>query len=166
MAVTSAMEKTRLALYHAGKLLFAQMTELLNPAMNRGLPPSLAASNPSHNYHCKGLDIASAAYVSELGYLANPVSTHIQSAEMHNQAVKWVFVPHGRTKSDPCISSLALISGRKTIDSVQVLSMLTASYLYSLCQGMLVFCIGIAVGSQLSSTRPPDHARRVPQGAG
>jgi phenylalanine ammonia-lyase len=88
MAVSAAMEKTRLALYHAGKLLFAQCTELMNPAMNRGLPPSLAASDPSHNYHGKGLDIAAAAYVSELGYLANPVSTHIQSAEMHNQAVK------------------------------------------------------------------------------
>jgi phenylalanine ammonia-lyase len=52
------------------------------------LPPSLAASDPSLNYHGKGLDIAVAAYTSELGFLANPVSTHIQSAEMHNQAVK------------------------------------------------------------------------------
>lgn len=88
MAVTNAMEKTRLALHLVGKLLFAQHTELLNPAMNRGLPPSLAATDPSLNYHAKGLDIAVAAYVSELGFLANPVSTNIQSAEMHNQAVK------------------------------------------------------------------------------
>jgi phenylalanine ammonia-lyase len=88
MAVTNAMEKTRLALHHIGKLMFAQSAELVNPAMNRGLPPSLAATDPSLNYHGKGIDIAAAAYVSELGYLANPVSTHIQSAEMHNQAVK------------------------------------------------------------------------------
>lgn len=88
MAITNAMEKTRLALHHLGKLLFAQCAELVNPAMNRGLPPSLAATDPSLNYHGKGIDIATAAYVGELGYLANPVSTHIQSAEMHNQAVK------------------------------------------------------------------------------
>lgn len=88
MAVTNAMEKTRLALHHIGKLLFSQSTELLNPSMNSGLSPSLAASDPALNYHAKGLDIATAAYVAELGYLANPVSTHIQSAEMHNQAVK------------------------------------------------------------------------------
>ena len=88
MAVTNAMEKTRLSLHHIGKLLFAQCTELANPAMNNGLPPSLAASDPSLNYHGKGIDIATAAYVAELGHLAAPVSTHIQSAEMHNQAVK------------------------------------------------------------------------------
>jgi len=72
MAVTNAMEKTRLALHHIGKLLFAQATELMNPSMNRGLPPSLAASDPSLNYHAKGLDVAAAAYISELGFLANP----------------------------------------------------------------------------------------------
>ncbi|KAI9508550.1 phenylalanine ammonia-lyase [Russula earlei] len=118
MAVTNAMEKTRLALHHIGKLLFSQSTELVNPTMNRGLPPSLAATDPSLNYHGKGIDIAVAAYVSELGYLASPVSTHIQSAEMHNQAV----------------NSLALISARATINALEVLSMLTASYLYLLCQ--------------------------------
>jgi phenylalanine ammonia-lyase len=88
MAVTNAMEKTRLSLHHFGKLLFSQLTELINPAMNRGLPPNLASSDPSLDYHCKGIDIASAAYTAELGFLAHPVSTHIQSAEMHNQAVK------------------------------------------------------------------------------
>ena len=90
MAVTNAMEKTRLSLHHLGKLLFAQCAELIDPAMNRGLPPSLAATDPSLDYHAKGIDIATAAYVAELGYLANPVSTHIQSAELHNQAVKCV----------------------------------------------------------------------------
>ena len=96
MAVTNAMEKTRLALHHIGKLLFAQATELMNPAMNLGLPPDLAASDPSLNFHTKGIDIGMAAYVSELGHLASPVSTHIQSAEMHNEAIKYVYlhVPH------------------------------------------------------------------------
>ncbi|PPR02130.1 hypothetical protein CVT26_008821, partial [Gymnopilus dilepis] len=120
MAVTNAMEKTRLSLHHLGKLLFGQCAELINPAMNRGLPPSLAATDPSLDYHAKGIDIATAAYVAELGYLANPVSTHIQSAEMHNQAV----------------NSLALISARATIDSLQVLSILMASYLYTICQAL------------------------------
>ncbi|KAF7315137.1 Phenylalanine ammonia-lyase [Mycena indigotica] len=120
MAVTNAMEKTRLGLHHLGKLLFAQLTELLNPTMNRGLPPSLAATDPSLNYHAKGIDIATASYVAELGYRAAPVSTHVQSAEMHNQAV----------------NSLALISARATIDSLEMLSLLTASYLYVLCQAL------------------------------
>ncbi|PPQ62931.1 hypothetical protein CVT24_006171 [Panaeolus cyanescens] len=120
MSVTNTMEKTRLSLHHLGKILFGQCAELINPAMNRGLPPSLAATDPSLNYHAKGIDIASAAYVAELGYLANPVSTHIQSAEMHNQAV----------------NSLALISARATINSLEVLSILISSYLYTLCQAL------------------------------
>ncbi|EIM85034.1 phenylalanine ammonia-lyase [Stereum hirsutum FP-91666 SS1] len=120
MAVTNVMEKTRLSLHHIGKLMFAQATELINPMMNRGLPSCLAATDPSLNYHAKGLDIASASYVSELGYLANPVSTHIQSAEMHNQAV----------------NSLALISGRATITALEVLSLLISTYLYLLCQAL------------------------------
>ncbi|KAF9256984.1 phenylalanine ammonia-lyase [Marasmius fiardii PR-910] len=120
MAVTNAMEKTRLSLHHLGKILFAQCAELMDPHMNRGLPPSMASTDPSLNYFGKGIDIATAAYVGELGYLAGPVSTHIQSAEMHNQAV----------------NSLALISGRATINSLEVLSILTASYLYILCQAL------------------------------
>ncbi|KAF7346985.1 Phenylalanine ammonia-lyase [Mycena venus] len=133
MAVTNAMEKTRLALHHMGKLLFAQMAELLNPAQNRGLPPSLALTNPSLNYFGKAVDIAAAAYVSELGYLANPVSTHIQSAELHNQAV----------------NSLALISARATIQSLDVLTMLTASCLYILCQAVDIRALQDEFGTRL-----------------
>jgi len=120
MSVTNTMEKIRLSLHHVGKLMFAQCAELMDPSMNRGLPPSLASTDPSLNYFAKGIDIATAAYVSELGFLASPVSTHIQSAEMHNQAV----------------NSLALISTRQTLSSLEVLSILLSSYLYVLCQAL------------------------------
>ncbi|GJE91396.1 phenylalanine ammonia-lyase [Phanerochaete sordida] len=135
MAVTNAMEKTRLAIHHIGKLLFAQATELINPMMNRGLPPNLAATDPSHNYFAKGIDIHLAAYVGELGFLASPVSTHIQSAEMHNQAV----------------NSLALISARYTISALDVLSLLTASYLYVLCQALDLRALHNDLHSSLSA---------------
>ena len=145
MSVTNTMEKTRLSLHHLGKILFGQCAELINPAMNRGLPPSLAATDPSLDYHAKGIDIATAAYVAELGYLANPVSTHIQSAEMHNQAVKYVL--HFLIVDVLMLiyfSSLALISARATINSLEVLSMLISSYLYALCQG-LTFCLSYLI---------------------
>ena len=136
MSVTNTMERTRLSLHHLGKILFGQCAELIDPAMNRGLPPSLAATDPSLDYHAKGIDIASAAYVSELGYLANPVSTHIQSAEMHNQAVKYVLHLLNSSFMLIYLSSLALISARATITSLEVLSILISSYLYALCQGL------------------------------
>jgi len=120
MAITQAMESTRLVLEHLGKLSFSQVTELINCSMNRGLPSCLAGDEPSTNYHTKGLDIHSAAYCSELGYLANPVSTHVQSTEMHNQSV----------------NSLALISARKTIESNDVLSLLLGTHLYCAAQAI------------------------------
>ncbi|ORY75067.1 L-Aspartase-like protein [Leucosporidium creatinivorum] len=120
MAVTNAMEKTRLGIQQMGKLNFAQMTELVNCSMNRGLPSCLAAEDPSTSYHTKGLDIAAAAYTSELGFLANPVSSHVQPAEMSNQAV----------------NSLALISARKTVEANDVLAMLLATHLYCACQAL------------------------------
>jgi phenylalanine ammonia-lyase len=106
-----AMEKTRLALHHIRKLLFTQSTELCNPTMNNGLPPFLAATDPSFNYHGKGIDIATAAYVAELGHLANPVFTHIQSAEMHNQAVKYVLISLPQSVSPNAVFVLWAICG-------------------------------------------------------
>ena len=120
VSITSAMEKTRLSLQMIGKLLFAQCSELINPMLNNGLPPNLAADEPSSSYTLKGIDVGMASYMSELAYLANPVSSHVQSAEMHNQAV----------------NSLAFISTRYTLQSIEVVSIMSASYLYTVCQAL------------------------------
>ncbi len=119
-SVTSALEKTRCCLQMFGRMLFSQCTELINPAMNNGLPPNLAADDPSTSYTMKGADINVAAYMSELAYLANPVSSHVQTAENGNQA----------------INSLALISARYTHMAIDCLSMICATYLYALCQAL------------------------------
>jgi phenylalanine ammonia-lyase len=120
MSVTSAMEKTRQAIQHIGKMLFAQCNELMHPSLSNGLPPNLVADEPSLSYTMKGVDINMAAYVSELGFLANPVGNHVHSAEMSNQA----------------INSLAFISARYTHTAIDLLSLISAAYLYSLCQAL------------------------------
>lgn len=120
MSVTSAMEKVRQTLQHLGKILFAQCNELMHPSLSNGLPPNLAADEPSLSFTMKGVDINMAAYVSELGFLANPVGNHVQSAEMSNQA----------------INSLAFISARYTHTALDLLSLISAAYLYALCQAL------------------------------
>ncbi|KAL8708123.1 MAG: hypothetical protein Q9220_006977 [cf. Caloplaca sp. 1 TL-2023] len=77
-SITSAMEKTRAGLQMIGKMLFAQSSELINPMLNNGLPPNLAADEPSLSFTMKGVDIGMASYMSELAYLANPVGNHVQ----------------------------------------------------------------------------------------
>ncbi|KAL4930459.1 aromatic amino acid ammonia-lyase [Aspergillus undulatus] len=119
-SVTSAMEKTRLALQMLGRLLFSQCSELINPDLNNGLPANLASDSPSLSFTMKGVDINMAAYMSELAYLANPVSSHVQSAEMHNQGV----------------NSLAFLSARYTMQAADLVCMMGACALYVACQAL------------------------------
>lgn len=119
-AVTSAMEKTRQSLQTIGRMLFSQCAELINPATNRGLAPNLVGEEPSQSFIWKGTDIMIAALQAELGFLANPVGSHVQTAEMGNQS----------------INSLALISGRYTLEAVETLSQLSAAHLVACCQAL------------------------------
>ena len=119
-SITSAMEKVRQGCQTIGRMLSVQCTELINPATNRGLPPNLVVDEPSESYLWKGTDIMVAALQSELGFLANPVGSHVQTAEMGNQA----------------LNSLALISARYTLDALDVLSQLSAVHLIALCQAL------------------------------
>lgn len=117
--VTSAMDKTRLAIQMIGRMLWSQVTEMINPATNNGLEANLNAT-AQENFTMKGIDINMSAYMSELAALAHPVSAHVMSSEMHNQG----------------INSLALISARRTMEAVDLLAHMSACHIYVSCQAI------------------------------
>ncbi|KAK3997781.1 L-Aspartase-like protein [Cladorrhinum sp. PSN332] len=127
MVLTSAMEKTMTALQNLGRIIFAQSSEIINNMTNKGLPPNLSVDDPSQSFTCKGFDVNMAAYAAELAYLAHPVSTHVQVAEMTNQS----------------INSMALVSARYALEAVEVLSLMAATYIYVLCQALDLRCMQI-----------------------
>ena len=120
MSITSAMESVRAVTQILGRMLFSQCTELIMPALNNGLPPNLDLNEPSRSFLMKGVDISTAALQSELAFLANPVASHVQTAEMGNQG----------------LNSLALVSARYTHTALDLLSQLAAAYLFALCQAL------------------------------
>ncbi|KAL4063870.1 L-Aspartase-like protein [Scleroderma yunnanense] len=121
LSMTVAMDHLRLLLAQIGRLMFVQLTEIVNPAMNRGLPGNLAGGEAALDFGGKGLDIAAASYAGELNALGGTnVGVGVVSAEMHNQS----------------LNSLALVSARYTFEALEVSELLAASHLHILCQAL------------------------------
>ena len=119
-AITSAMEKVRSSIQTVGRMLFTQATEIINPRTNQGLAPNLVVDEPSESYLFKCLDIMIAALASEMGFLTGNVGSHVQTAEMGNQA----------------LNSLALISARYTLTAIDLLAKLVSVHLLVVCQAL------------------------------
>ena len=119
-SVTVAMDQTRQALQMCGKLLFGQMSELVNVKLSNALPPNLSGTDTNTDMGYKGTDLAMASYCSELDYLGNSMTNHVLSAELHNQSV----------------NSLALISARMTNEALEILQMMIANILCALVQAI------------------------------
>ncbi|KAI1354742.1 L-Aspartase-like protein [Xylaria sp. FL0043] len=142
-AVTSAVEKLRQGLQSIGRMLFSQCTEMINPDTSWGLPPNLCSDDPNTSFLFKGLDVVIAGLTSELGFLANPVGSHVQTAEMGNQS----------------LNSLALVSARYTLEAVDVLSQIASAHLLALCQALDLRTIEIEGRNSL----PPDATPHIGQ---
>lgn len=148
VSITSAVEKIRSGLQMVGKLLFSQCTEMLNHQMNAGLPPNLAADDPSVSFCCKGLDISLAGYQSELSYLSNTISNHVQSAEMHNQAV----------------NSLAFLSTRYTMQAIELVGLMVAAVVYAACQAIDLRVMHATFLEAAAATISRSYVRLIPNG--
>ena len=66
-----AMDNTRQALQLCGKLLYAQMSEIVNKNLNNDLPPNLSGCDYTGDFGFKGMDVAMSAYMSELDLLTS-----------------------------------------------------------------------------------------------
>ncbi|KNZ48679.1 phenylalanine ammonia-lyase, partial [Puccinia sorghi] len=109
-------EKNFLVIAAIGKIMFAQVNKLENSVI-------LKFSCIIKLIHERrlGLDTSCAAYVSKLQYLVGPVTTHFQSAKVHNQ---------------PITSLDFLISSRKTLKAIGILRMLCDIHISSFLRGM------------------------------
>ena len=87
----------------------------------------MVAAEPSKSFIFKGTDIPVTSLVSELRFLMNPVASHVQTAEMGNKV----------------LNSLALISARYTLGSLEILSQLSAAHLVTVCQTLDLSALNI-----------------------
>ncbi|CAH1797056.1 unnamed protein product [Owenia fusiformis] len=118
MTMSVAMDQTRQSMQLCGKLIFGLIQECINGKLNYDLPANVAGMDCNVDFGFKGVDIASAAYMSEMDHTANYTSTHVLCAETHNQS----------------INSLALVSSRLTDKACHILRLQITNHLFVVCQ--------------------------------
>lgn len=120
LALTSAMENTCNCLRITDRMLFSECTEIIKPVLNNSLPSIHTCRRAKPVLLMKSAAVAVAALQPELGFLANPVVSHVKNTEI----------------SDQSMNSLALVLARYNNTSLDVLSQLSSSYLLVLCQAL------------------------------
>ncbi|KAL4337607.1 hypothetical protein AHAS_Ahas12G0127100 [Arachis hypogaea] len=93
---------------------------LIDVSRNKALHGGNFQGTPAWIMASKELKSQLASYCSELQYLANSVTSHVQNVEQHNQDV----------------NSLGLILARKTNEAVEILKLMSSTYLIALCQAI------------------------------
>jgi hypothetical protein len=127
------MDQVRQSLQLCGKLLFAQFSEIVDVKMNNNLTPNLCGMEPRHDFGFKGVEIAMAAYTSELDYHTAPLTNHVLSAELRNQSV----------------NSLAFISARMTEKALKILQMMLSCTLLAQVQAQDLRWLQMSVNAEL-----------------
>lgn len=104
--VANAAEKLRDSAAFLGRQLHELIAETINAPTSNGLPPCLTLRDPGLDGAMRAVDVASAAYTTELGYLANRVSHFSRATECGNQS----------------LNSMALLSARYASEAAEVLT--------------------------------------------
>lgn len=104
--VANAAEKLRDSAAFLGRQLHELVAETINAPTSNGLPPCLTLRDPGLDGAMRAVDVASAAYTTELGYLANRVSHFSRATECGNQS----------------LNSMALLSARYSNEAAEVLT--------------------------------------------
>jgi len=101
--ITAAMEKARLSLHMIGRRMFSQYTTL----------NILAFVQPGSSSNFKSVDFNMNAHMTELSFLATPISNHAPTMDIGKEA----------------LNGLALVNVKKTREAIECLSMMSATYL-------------------------------------
>ncbi|CAO1614892.1 unnamed protein product [Sympodiomycopsis kandeliae] len=104
--VANASEKLRDATAFLSRQLHELIAETINAPTSNGLPPCLTLRDPGLDGAMRAVDVASASYVTEAGFLANRVSHFSRATECGNQS----------------LNSMALLSARYSAETAEVLN--------------------------------------------
>jgi len=121
--IAAAMDSMKTAVANIADLLDRQMAQMMDVKFNHGLPANLSGAKGERaaiNHGLKALQIGASAWTAEALKLTMPASVFSRSTECHNQDKV----------------SMGTIAARDCLRVLQLTEQVTASALFSVCQGL------------------------------